>query len=251
MTTRKKDLFKFQSVRQASVVDQIIENFKQALVHGEIKRGQRLPSEAELCDQFGVGRSAIREAMKILQALGVVTIQQGNGTYIVDQSSPSMLNPLVFAIMLEAGMSTDLVELRRLMEIGYCELAAYHATEEDWSHIEQAAQAHADYARAPDPEVGELVRLDLEFHRTILEASHNSLVINLGHAIEELFFASMHNTYVAVADNLDKSVCFHREIVNAIRDKDPIKIHQAVESSLIHWKEEVKKLGTSIEDSST
>jgi GntR family transcriptional repressor for pyruvate dehydrogenase complex len=237
--------FKFQSIHQRSVVDTIIETFKQALIDGELEPGQKLPSEAELGQQFGVGRSAIREAMKILQALGVVTIQQGNGTYIVDKPSPTMLSPLVFAIMLESGMSSELVDLRRIIEIGYCELAAKNATNADWERIEEAASAHATYASQPNPDVEQLVLLDLEFHRTILDASHNALVIRMGHAIEELFFASLRNTYIAVADNREKSVRFHREIVSAIRDGDPVKIHQAVEGSLIYWREEVKKLGAS------
>lgn len=243
--------FKFQSIQQRSVVDTIIETFKQALINGELKPGQKLPSEAELVQQFGVGRSAIREAMKILQALGVVRIQQGNGTYIVDKPSPATLNPLIFAVMLESGMSPDLVDLRRIIEFGYCELAAQNATSDDWDRIEGAAQAHADYAGQPDSDVEKLAWLDLEFHRSILNASHNALVIRLGHAIEELFFASMKNTYISVSDNLEKSVRFHREIVSAIRDSDPVKIHQAIEGSLIHWREEVQKLGTRSEATDT
>ena len=57
-----------------------------------------------------------------------------------------MLSPLVFAIMLESGMSSELVDLRRIIEVGYCELAAKNATAEDWTRIEAAAQAHAAYA---------------------------------------------------------------------------------------------------------
>lgn len=243
--------FKFQNIQQRSVVDTIIETFKQALISGELKPGQRLPSEAELVKQFGVGRSAIREAMKILQALGVVRIQQGNGTYIVDEPSPTMLNPLIFAMLLETGMSSNLVELRRLMEIGYCELAAQHATEADWDTIEAAALAHADYARQPDPDIEHLARLDLEFHRAILNASHNALVIQLGHAIEELFFAAMRNTYLAITDNFEQSIRFHREIIDAIRAADPTQIHQAIEDSLIYWREEVKKLRTETENDQT
>jgi GntR family transcriptional repressor for pyruvate dehydrogenase complex len=243
--------FKFPSIQQRSVVDTIIDTLKQALINGELKPGQKLPSEAELVQQFGVGRSAIREAMKVLQALGVVRIQQGNGTYIMDKPSPMMLSPLVFAIMLESGMSHELVDLRRIIEIGYCELAAKKATDEDWERIEEAALAHADYAGQFDPDVDQLALLDLEFHRSILDASHNALVIRLGHAIEELFSASMKNTYITVADNLQKSARFHQEIVSAIREGDSVKIHQAIEGSLIYWQEEVEKLGARSESTDT
>lgn len=234
--------FRFRSIRQSSVVDQIIEHFKQALINGELKAGQRLPSESELCDQFGVGRSAIREAMKILKALGVVTIQQGAGTTIVHEPSPVMLNPLVFAILLEAGVSDKLVELRRVIEIGYCELAAYHATDADWARIEAAEEALEAFAvrEERDPEM--LARLDLAFHGAILEASHNPLVIRIGHAVEELYFASIRNTYRYVEGNPSRAIKFHRAIMAAIRASDVAQIQAAVDDSLELWKEQVALL---------
>jgi GntR family transcriptional regulator, transcriptional repressor for pyruvate dehydrogenase complex len=242
MPEDQKADFKFQVIRQASVVDQIIEHFKQALIKGELKAGQRVPSEAELGAQFGVGRSAIREAMKVLRALGVVSIQQGNGTYIVDHPSPVMLNPLIFAIILETEMSDDLVQLRRLVEIGYCELAAQHATDDDWARIELAQrQLEAQLALdALDYET--LAHLDLDFHHAILAASHNPLVMRIAQAVEEMFFASMRNTYAYVTDNLEQAIRFHRDIMHAIRAGDLEQIRLAVEASLVYWKEEVKKL---------
>lgn len=235
--------FRFRSIRQSSVVDQIIEHFKNALINGELKAGQRLPSENELCDQFGVGRSAIREAMKVLKALGVVTIQQGAGTYIVHEPSPVMLNPLVFAIMLEADVSGKLVELRRMIEIGYCELAAHHATAEDWKRIEAAEAALEEFAARDKHDPETLARLDLDFHRAILEASHNALVIRIGHAVEELYFASIRNTYRYVEGNPGRAIKFHRAIMAAIQAQDFTTIHEAVDASLQFWKEQVKLLG--------
>lgn len=234
--------FKFRSIRQSSVVDQIIDHFKTALINGELKAGQRLPSEGELCDQFGVGRSAIREAMKVLKALGVVTIQQGAGTYIVDEPSPVMLNPLVFAIMLEADVSGKLVELRRMIEIGYCELAAHHATDADWARIEAAEDALEDFASRDERDPEKLARLDLAFHNAILEASHNALVIRIGHAVEELYFASIRNTYRYVEGNPMRAIKYHRAIMAAIRAGDLVQIQAAVDDSLEFWKEQVARL---------
>ena len=74
----------------------------------------------------------------MLEALGVVDIKRGDGTYIVDRPSPALLSPLVFAIMLEAGMGSELLELRVIIEVGYCQLAAEKATPEDWQKIEVA-----------------------------------------------------------------------------------------------------------------
>lgn len=236
--------FKFRSIRQSSVVDQIIDHFKHALINGELKTGQRLPSENELCKQFGVGRSAIREAMKILKALGVVTIQQGAGTTIVHEPSPVMLNPLVFAIMLEADVSGKLVELRRMIAIGYCELASHHATGADWERIEAAADALEAFAARDERDPETLARLDLAFHGAILAASHNALVIRIGHAVEELYFASIRNTYRYMEGNPTRAIKFHRAIMAAIRVGDLVQIQAAVDDSLECWKEQVVLLNT-------
>ena len=95
----------FQTLTRPKAVEDIVETFKQAIIHGDLQPGQRLPSEAELSQQLGVGRGTVREAMKMLEALGVVNIKRGDGTYITDKPSPTLLSPLMFAIMLEPRTS--------------------------------------------------------------------------------------------------------------------------------------------------
>jgi GntR family transcriptional repressor for pyruvate dehydrogenase complex len=220
------------------VVEDVVENFKQALIRRELRAGQRLPSEAELAQQFEVGRGTIREAMKMLQALGVVHIQQGDGTYLVDKPSPALLSPLVFAIMLEASMGKELFELRSLIQMGYCQLAAQNATPEDLSNIEKAAEACESYARQAERDFDRLTRLDLDFHFSILDATHNLLVIRIGHTVEELFFASIRTALSA--EDLEFFIAKHRSVLRAIRDGDPGAIHQAVVGSLAHWAQVVE-----------
>jgi len=231
--------FSFDLINTRSVVDQIIENVKQALIRGDLHPGQRLPSEPELAQQLGVGRSAVREAMKVMEALGVVNIVRGSGTYITDSPSQQMISPLVFALILETGMTVEFFELRVSTQIGYCDLAARNATDEDWKQIEAAAQALEDYARQPKIDSELLTQLDLDFHYTILEATHNPLVIKIGRAVEEMFFTSIHNTLVAF-NQPDWAIESHRGIIRAIRSKDLTEIRAAIDYSLLHWREEVQ-----------
>jgi GntR family transcriptional repressor for pyruvate dehydrogenase complex len=232
----KKD-FAFHSIHQPSVVEQIIETFKTHIMKGELRPGQRLPSETELSQQLGVGRSAVREAMKILEAMGVVTIQQGNGTFISDKPSSKLLNPLMFAIMLEAGMALEFYELRYTTQVGYCELAAEKATEADWQAIETAATALEKYVENPDYDFKTLCDLDLQFHYAILDATHNPLIIKIGRTVEELFFNSFY-TSMSGSGNI---VRHHQIIMNGLRDGSPQAIRQAVATSLDYWKKEVEK----------
>ena len=231
----------FQAIGRPSIVEDIIESFKQALIRGDLHPGQRLPSEAELAQQFGVGRGAVREAMKMLGALGVVTTQQGDGTYIADKPSPSQLNPLVFAVLFETGPLTHLVELRTLIQVGYSQLAAQKATDEDWKRIEEAQKAYEAYATQSERDVERHTELDLAFHYAVLEATHNLLVIKIGRTVEELFYASIRGTLTR-AEGWGTGIEGHRRKIQAMRSGDPESIRRVVTESLAYWAKEVQHL---------
>jgi GntR family transcriptional repressor for pyruvate dehydrogenase complex len=153
----------------------------------------------------------------------------------VDRPSAALLSPLVFAIMLEAGMGSELLELRAIIEVGYCQLASEKATPEDWGKIEMAQIAFEEYARSSDWRVDELAQRDLNFHYAILEATHNPLLIRIGRTVEEIFFASMRTTLLKIYDtmqNVDRSIHIHRNIMQTMRDGNLQTIHQAVNDSL-------------------
>lgn len=233
----------FKSIRRPSLVEEIIESFRQDVIRGNLRPGMRLPSETELAQQLGVGRGAVREAMKTLQALGVVTIQQGDGTYVSDSPSPSLLNPLAFAILFETGTLTHLVELRSLFQVGYCELAAERATQEDWERMEQAARAYEAYASAPQRELERHTELDLSYHFAILEATHNPMVIRIGRTVEELFFASIRSTLTR-AEGWEWGIDAHRNMMQAIRSGDPAVIRQAINQGLQYWAKDIQERQT-------
>lgn len=228
----------FQTIKRSSAVENIIGTFEQAIIRGDLKPGQRLPSEAELYEQLGVGRGTLREAMKKLEAMGVVKIQRGDGTYIVDKPSPVLLNPLMFAIMLEAGKGIELLELRALIEVGYCQLAAQKATEEDWSRIEEAQEAFEVSIRSRQRDLDQLTQHDLDFHFAIIEATHNPLVAKISRTVEELFFASI-RTALSKLEDLNWAVEGHQAITDALRSGDPETIRQAVVESLSPWRKGV------------
>ena len=228
----------FGTLKRPNAVEDIINTFKEAILHGDLKPGQRLPSEAELCEQLGVGRGTIREAMKMLRALGVVKIQQGDGTYIADKPTASALNPLVFALLLETGSGTDLLELRALLEIGGYQLAAQKAAAEDWPAILDAEAAFATYARLPEQDPDQLARFDLDFHLSILDATHNALIEKIGRTVEEMFFASIRST-LAKSSDLEQLIAEHHEIVQAVQQGQTDAIAHVVRQHLSHWGKEV------------
>ncbi|QPC81328.1 FadR family transcriptional regulator [Phototrophicus methaneseepsis] len=236
----------FKSVKRGGIVDDIIEIIKQALITDELKPGQRLPSEMELMEQFGVSRNSLREAIKMLDALGVVDVRRGDGTYIASESSSRNLRPLIFAMLLKTNATKDLVELRTLTEVGYCQLAGSNGTEEDFKMIESAATAWEAEALKEERDYDLLIQLDLQFHQSIIRATHNELVILLADTVEEMFFHTVRDAHTQ-----DEVIRFgvegHRKIAEVLKTRDSDRIRDVVTYSLKYWRDQfLKKKNTSL-----
>lgn len=233
----------FDSIKRPTIVEEIIEVFKQKLISGELMPGDKLPSEAQFMDQLGVGRTALREAIKMLSALGVIDVRQGDGSYIVDEPSSASLSPLIFALLLETGMSHDLLELRTLLEVGYCQLAAEKATSKDISKIENSAEYFETLIQSAEKDIDLLTQADLEFHYSIMDATKNSMVIRLCRAVEKLFFRSIRNT-ISRIEGRRWGVEGHRNILAAIKDNDRSRIRESVVLSLERWSKDLADKST-------
>jgi len=233
----------FKNIKRPTVVEEIIDVFKNMLISGELKPGDKLPSETQLMDQFGVGRTALREAMKMLSALGVIDVRQGDGSYIVDKPTSASLSPLVFAILLEAGMNHELFELRMLLEVGYCQLAAEKATPEDLQKIEEVKNSFEALVKSNNKDIDLLTQADLEFHYQIIDATNNSLVVRISRTVVELFFKSIQNT-ISKLEGRQWGVEGHRNIFNAIQARNPSQIREAVLVSLERWSKDLNEKST-------
>jgi GntR family transcriptional repressor for pyruvate dehydrogenase complex len=229
----------FQAIRRGSLVEEIIDSVKQEIVAGRLVRGQRLPSELELAERFQVSRGAVREAMKTLQAIGVVTIERGNGTHIVDRPSDELLSPLIFALLLEAPVAGELIELREMFQVAYSQLAARSVTAADWDRIEAAQARFERYADDRERDPGLHTELDLNFHFAVLDATHNPLIVKIGRAVEELYHGTIRRT-LQTHQGPATGITGHRDIIAAIRGGDPETIRQVVHDSLAYWAREVE-----------
>lgn len=135
----------------------VIENIRQMIANGELQAGQKLPSERELAEKFNVSRVPIREALKILEYMGVLDSSPGDGTYLKNISVESLINKMNFSFVATADTLRDLLELRIVLET----FAAYHAaqrrTDEDISSIRllltemREAKKSSTYERRDDP----------------------------------------------------------------------------------------------------
>ena len=172
-------------VGKDSVVSVVLTRIKEALLRKTLRPGDYLPSETELTKTFGVSKSSVREAVKMLQAMGVVEVRRGQGTRVRQHPGPDTISPLVFRLIMEAGYPDDLVELRLMFEPAFAVMAMERATDEDRDRIRQALERLERSVRSGSPTADD----DIAFHLAILQATRNPLVIRIGETIFQLFRA--------------------------------------------------------------
>src|SRR5690554_2426408 len=123
------------SIDRSSVALQLLERIKGALIRGELQPGDYLPSETELTQTLGIGKSSVREAIKMLQAIGIVEVRRGQGTIIRREPGDPIVDPMAFGMILARGMTRDVLEFRRMFEPAYTQQAMQAATAADHEQI--------------------------------------------------------------------------------------------------------------------
>ena len=230
----------FKSIKRPSAVEDIIEQFKQALIDGEFKPGERLPSEPELSKRLGVGRSTVREAIKTLVALGAVDVRRGDGTYVSERVVENAFDPMLFAVLVDPKDTTDLYEFRLLFEVGYSRLAAVKADPADFQAMAIAIREMTDYVGQSTHDSTTLANLDLNFHTAVLEATHNSLLIRIGMLLNRMFLEPLKLVH-ATHEGVQWTLARHQEILTALKNRDADQVEEAVTTSLLGWKRILEK----------
>lgn len=150
----------------------VIDSVKEMILRGDLRPGDRLPNEDEFALQLGVSRSSMREAVRALSAMQILTPRQGDGTYVSSLEPSQLLESLSFAVDI-AGLESvlDFLEVRRILECHAAMAAAARSTEADLSEL---AEVHHRTLAATDPEI--LMPLDMQFHETISRIAGNSVL---------------------------------------------------------------------------
>lgn len=161
------------TARRASLVDQVIEQLKDEIASGAWALGDKIPPEPALTESLGVGRNTIREAVKALTHAGLLECRQGDGTYV---RATSELSGAVRRRLRTAEVM-EILQVRRALEVEAARLAAEQRDAGDIARIEAADARRAAAIAAAD--LDDFVEADLDFHTAVVEATHNSVLIEL------------------------------------------------------------------------
>lgn len=206
---------------------QIAHEIGQRILRGDFPPGAVLPNEATFSVELKVSRTALREAIKVLAAKGLVDSRPKIGTKVRPREQWNMLDPDVLAWSFSVGdtarHAVNLTELRRILEPAAAALAAERATPEHIEHIERAYEAMAEAGEDIITGLGP----DLRFHQSILAATGNEFVAPLGYVIESALAASfkLSSSYPGARTN---SLPLHLAVLEGIRAHDPVLAHAAM-----------------------
>ena len=203
--------------------DQIADRLEGMIADGTLKEGERLPAERQLSERLGISRPSLREAIQKLASKGLVHTRQGGGTFVTEALSTSFSDPLVALVKDQPDAEFDTLEVRKELEGVAAFNAASRATETDRAHIWSRFNQMAEVQRSSASSI-EKLRVDADFHLSIIESAHNVVLLHLMHAVRDVLESTI-NSYLdqfyAAPPFVERICNQHRDIVTAIMDRDP------------------------------
>jgi GntR family transcriptional regulator, transcriptional repressor for pyruvate dehydrogenase complex len=171
-------------IKREPVATQIARQLVEYLLSGEVEPGARMPSERQLAEAFGVGRSAMREAIKSLSLIGLVEVRQGDGTYLRKADSALLPEVIEWGLLLGEQRTMDLVEARQEIEVVIAGLAAKRRTDQDIEDLRSLLQRMLDATS-----VHAFVDADVAFHLKLADSAGNSVLRDIHSSIQALLRA--------------------------------------------------------------
>jgi GntR family transcriptional repressor for pyruvate dehydrogenase complex len=220
---------KLRPVSRTTLSEQVAMQLAAELSARRWKPGEKLPSEAELCAAFKVGRSTLREALKSLAFIGLIRMRAGGGSYVAEQPSAYLDGPLLAKGELNTEKAvTDLSEARIVLEGELASLCAQRATEADLATLEDLV-ARMKFVQPNDPET--FTQLDLAFHLAIGAGGKNQILAELLRHIraglKELISKSL-----LLPAGMELAYNHHREVLEALKQRNPERARKAMRKHL-------------------
>jgi GntR family transcriptional repressor for pyruvate dehydrogenase complex len=224
----------YKVVRSSRLYEQIVEQVEESIRKGAMKPGDQLPPERELALQFGVSRTAVREAVKALREKGHVEAFPGRGTFITDGTSHAIRQSLDRMIRIgQPEGSSYLAEVREILEPEIAALAAARADEQALASMREPIAVMDESRKDSDA----FIEADLDFHLALAEAAANPLILSLIDSIVGLLREQRMRIFLTEGGP-ERGQYHHRRILEAIEHRDPVGAREAMKAHLRQVRED-------------
>ncbi|WCK56443.1 FadR/GntR family transcriptional regulator [Aneurinibacillus sp. Ricciae_BoGa-3] len=216
-------------IQRRKISGEIVDEIKRLISEGVFSPDDKLPSETELCNQFGVGRSSVREALSMLAAAEIIETRQGEGTFVRKIQIGNYIHPLALSIVTEKQQTLHLLEMRRYVESGIVELAAIRRDQNDIKEIRKTLLDLEMKLQLGESEM----EADFNFHMAVASASKNPLLIQTIENLAQVMKQSIEYAYKE--KNLERrwqSLQEHKDIFSHIENQDSLGAVSALKRHL-------------------
>ena len=217
-----------------NAVQQIIDAFTQQLVQGKLRPGDQIPTEVELAEKFGVARNTVREAIKILVAMGVLEIRRPVGTFVCKGFTEPMFSPLLYGIMLSRGDSyNELLDLREIMETGTMLTVIRNAGDEEISTLSGPLVALGEACRREKPSVQEVFDRDDDFHEAVMALAHNRVVERIAATVRLMTHDMRHESVelMLASNRAEELYRAHEKLYRILSERDVDGVYREIRST--------------------
>ncbi len=213
----------FEAIKRSALAEEISAKLLDLIKEKQLRPGDKLPPERELATMMKVSRPSLREALRALSIMNVVEIRQGNGTYVTSLDPQLLVEHLDFVFSLDDSTFLQLLEARRIVEVGLVGLAAERISDEQIAELDIFLAQSVESAR--DSQAA--LEADLVLHAHITEAAANPILARFMASISQLGLASRRRT-IEIPGVAEQAAQDHRAIVAALKARDPEAARRAM-----------------------
>ena len=234
----KKNLLKKQ-LHKDSVVNQVVKQITDSIIAGDLKPGDKLPTEPELCENFGIGRNSVRKAIKILEAYGVVYIKRAEGTFVNDSYNHKMLDPMLYGILLDKNLRINIIQVRKVLDTGMLYQIISMITDEKMDKIQQEFESLKTVVLGEGVAAKQVLQADVDFHRALVESTGNPILCNMHEYVDRITTPSREKTVELVLEKnqAEKFILLHQKIINLLLEKNYQNIESVLAEHYQFWVE--------------
>jgi GntR family transcriptional regulator, transcriptional repressor for pyruvate dehydrogenase complex len=216
----------FEFIRKDKIGQEVARRIEK-LIAEELKPGDKVPPERQLAEMFNVSRSSIRDGIHTLEIAGLLERRQGAGTVVREVSISTVANPLSSVLVGKRQLVSELLDVRKMLEPGLAARAAANATVDDLGEMEEILRRQREKVARGEPTIDE----DSEFHYAIALAANNSVILKVLDVLMDLLRDTRERS-LQVEGRLQKSFAGHRQILSALKRRDPEAAEKAMRRHL-------------------
>lgn len=216
---------KFHPVKSGKISELVAQQIKDAILKGTMKPGYKLPPERELVKHFQASRVSIREALKSIEASGLLNIRPGSGVFVCEISSKPISDSLSSILRMQRISINEITEARIILEPYIAKLATEKITGEDLEKLGQNIQETSRIVKSNTPSPAQ----NIEFHSLIAAATKNQVIALTMKTLLDV----VKEMTLEITDHLQKrteiskqAVVYHKKILKALKEKDPQKVYE-------------------------